>query len=82
MALRCGSAQARSEGTYSRLQRPNVGFSALIPPASLPCSRHHQPPANDAARQPEAVAASLIGQRIPADRPASTYDRALWWDGY
>src|SRR6516164_10729024 len=28
---------------------------------------------NQPARQPEAVAASLIGQRDPADRPASTH---------
>jgi hypothetical protein len=29
------------------------------------------PTSNKPARQPEAVAASLIGQRDPADRPAS-----------
>jgi hypothetical protein len=31
------------------------------------------PASNEPARQPEAVAASLIGQRDPADRPASTH---------
>src|SRR5215469_17347641 len=31
------------------------------------------PSRNEPARQPEAVAASLIGQRDPADRPASTH---------
>src|SRR5215831_4001333 len=31
------------------------------------------PSSNEPARQPEAVAASLIGQRDPADRPASTH---------
>src|ERR1035441_6453297 len=31
------------------------------------------PTSNKPARQPEAVAASLIGQRDPADRPASTH---------
>ena len=31
------------------------------------------PASNKPARQPEAVAASLIGQRDPADRPASTH---------
>ena len=30
------------------------------------------PASNEPARQPEAVAASLIGQRDPTDRPAST----------
>src|SRR6516164_7605588 len=31
------------------------------------------PSSNEPARQPEAVTASLIGQRDPADRPASTH---------
>jgi hypothetical protein len=31
------------------------------------------PASNEPARQPEAVAASLIGQRDPADWPASTH---------
>src|ERR1700730_19306304 len=31
------------------------------------------PASNEPARQPEAVAASLIGQRDPADRAASTH---------
>src|SRR6476646_1470992 len=31
------------------------------------------PASNEPARQPEAVAASLIGQRDPTDRPASTH---------
>src|SRR5271155_4120418 len=31
------------------------------------------PASNEPTRQPEAVAASLIGQRDPADRPASTH---------
>src|SRR4029077_13729459 len=30
------------------------------------------PPSNEPARQPEAVATSFIGQRNPADRPANT----------
>jgi hypothetical protein len=31
------------------------------------------PASNEPARQPKAVAANLIGQRDPADRPASTH---------
>jgi hypothetical protein len=31
------------------------------------------PASDEPARQPKAVAASLIGQRDPADRPASTH---------
>src|SRR5215472_392356 len=34
---------------------------------------HLDPASNEPARQPEAVAASLIGQRDPADWPASTH---------
>src|SRR5271167_2059301 len=35
------------------------------------------PASNEPARQPEAVAASLIGQRDPADWPASTHRLVL-----
>ena len=71
----------RSPRNQPRNRRINIAASndpssptcARVTPQRLPMDDMHLDPArNEPARQPEAIAASLIGQRNPADRPAST----------